>query len=219
MTTARTLLLVGGGGHAAVVAESARGAGWTIAGYLDDRTDERDARLVGLRRLGAIEDLPRLLEAIAAKGPEPAAHAAVGDASLRRRWTDAIATALAPPIVHPSAVVSPTARLADGVFVGPRAVVNARAVVERGAIVNSGAIVEHDCRLGEFCHVGPGAALAGGVTVGEAALVGLNASVLPGRRIGGRATLGAGAVALEDVPDDATAAGNPARVLAPQAAT
>ena len=210
MSDSRTLVLLGGGGHAAVVADAARSSGWIIGGCLDDGS-EQPRRPGGLRRLGAIEDLGEVLATV---GPGPHSgrgHPAVGDPQLRERWLDALGSAVAPAIVHATAAVSPSAELAEGVFVGPNAVVNARAVVERGAIVNSGAIVEHDCVLEAFCHVAPGAALGGGASLGRAGLVGINAAVLPGVRIGASATLGAGAVAADDVPDGATAVGIPAR--------
>ncbi len=207
MKTPRTLVLLGGGGHAAVVAEAARSCGWTVTGYLDDGEATEAARLVGLQRLGAIRDMDRF--------PAGAlGHAAVGDGGLRRRWLDALGDLVAPAIVHASAVVSPSARLAEGSFIGPRAVVNARATVGRGVVVNTGAIVEHDCVLGAFCHIGPGAALGGAATVGEEATVGLNASILRRVRIGASATLGAGGVAVRDLPQGVTAVGIPAREFA-----
>ena len=205
------LLLLGGGDHAAVVAESARTSGWTVVGYLDDEPDNPDAGRIGLRWLGTIEQLDEVLRGAARAA---AGHAAVGDPACRRRWLDALREASAPPIIHATASVSPSAMLGRGAFVGPAAVVNARARIGRGAIVNSGAVIEHDCVLGAFCHVAPGAALGGRAGVGRDALVGLNASVLPGVQIGEAATVGAGAVAVSDVADGATAIGVPARTLA-----
>ena len=204
MNDGRSLVLLGGGGHAAVVAEAARSSGWTLSGYLDDAEHIETAARLGLQRLGAIRDIDRI--------PTPAlGHAAVGDARLRRRWLDALGDRTAPAIVHETAVVSPSASLAEGSFIGPRAVVNAGAVVGRGVIVNSAAIIEHDCVLEAFCHVAPGAAMGGSAVAGEESTIGLNASVLPGVRIGASATLGAGAVAVTDLPDGATAVGIPAR--------
>lgn len=202
MTDGRTLVLLGAGGHAAVVADAARGAGWDLAGYLDDAAPA-EARL-GLQRLGAIADINRI--PLTTVG-----HAAIGDAALRRRWLDTLGDRAAPAIVHETAIVSPSALLAEGSFIGPRAVVNARAVIGRGVIVNSGAIIEHDCVLEAFCHVAPGATMGGAAAAGEASTIGLNASVLPGVRIGAAATLGAGAVAVQDLPDGATGVGIPAK--------
>ncbi len=49
--------------------------------------------------------------------------------------------------------------------------------------------------------------------IGEAAYIGMNASVRQGISIGARATVGMGAVVLNDVPPDETWAGVPARRL------
>ncbi len=45
------------------------------------------------------------------------------------------------------------------------------------------------------------------------ACIGTGATILPGITIGERATVGAGAVVTQDVPDDTIVVGNPARVL------
>ena len=62
-----------------------------------------------------------------------------------------------PNIIDPSGIVSEHASLGQGVFVGKGAVVNAGATVGDGAIINTGAIVEHDCKVGAFVHIAPGA--------------------------------------------------------------
>jgi acetyltransferase-like isoleucine patch superfamily enzyme len=51
------------------------------------------------------------------------------------------------------------------------------------------------------------------VVIGFGADIGMNASILPGVRIGRQAIVGAGAVVTQDVPDYAVVAGVPARVL------
>ena len=190
-----------------MVAESARTAGWSVAGYLDDDNTADALEGLGLIRLGRIADLTDALGALA-RGA--AVHAAVGDGDLRRQWLDRAGDAVADAIVHSSAIVSPSANLEAGSFIGPRAIVNARAVVRRGAIVNSGAIVEHDCEVGPYSHIAPGAVLGGGAQIGPGALIGMNAAVLPGLRVGAGATLGAGAVAVGDIPPGVTAVGVPA---------
>ena len=59
----------------------------------------------------------------------------------------------------------------------------------------------------------PGAALAGWVHVKEGAYIYTNATVIPTRKIGRYAVVGAGAVVLQDVPDYAVVVGNPARII------
>jgi acetyltransferase-like isoleucine patch superfamily enzyme len=51
------------------------------------------------------------------------------------------------------------------------------------------------------------------VFVGRGADVGMNASILPGVRIGANSIVGAGAVVTQEVPEFAIVAGVPARFL------
>ncbi len=206
------MILLGGGGHAAVVAEAARAAGYIVEGYLDDVPPLPEAPpdpVVGFRHLGAIRDLRKVMDS----HRHANFHAAIGDPQLRKVWLQSTTPRLTPPIIHPSAIVSPSATIAEGAFVGPLAVINARAIIGMGAIVNTGAIVEHDCILSEFCHIAPGCVLAGSVKIGQGTLVGAGCTIIPGVRIGDRVTLGAGAVAIADIPDEVTAAGVPARIM------
>ena len=88
---------------------------------------------------------------------------AIGANAIRQRLQEsATAAGLLPAeLVHPSAVVAESAVVAPGAVVMAGAVINADAKIGEGAIVNTGALIDHDCRLGAYCHVAPGAALCG----------------------------------------------------------
>jgi sugar O-acyltransferase (sialic acid O-acetyltransferase NeuD family) len=210
----RRVILVGGGGHALVVADAARLAGLTLAGVFDDNPRCRLVTLLGLHHHGTLADLAARSAPL---HPAPL-HLALGDNDLRARTSHSLdhAPDRAPDrklatIIHPRAIVADSASLAPGVFVGPGAIVNALARIAQGAILNSGAIVEHDCAVGPFAHIAPGAALGGEVSIGERTLIGLGARVLPGVKIGARCVVGAGAVVTRDLPDGSTVRGIPAR--------
>ena len=214
------LLLVGGGGHATVVAEAARaghragaGAGTGAgpihpAGVLDDHERPRVcAADEPLERLGTLGDFAAVVTG------HDGWILALGDVALRRGVLDAIGTCPVPAlrVVHPASVRSGSATIDAGAFIGPGAIVQAGASVGPHAIVNSGAIVEHDCRVGANSHLGPRSTIGGGVTVGRDVLVGLGACVLPGVRVGAGSVIGAGAVVIRDVPEGARVVGVPAR--------
>ena len=202
------LVLVGGGGHALVVAEAAVAAGIVPVGFLDDDPDAVLGRAPNpVMLVGRIGELERIADRGWILG--------VGQLAFRGMVIDRLAQMEmgrgARTVIHPSAVVSATARIGVGVFIGPGAIVNARAVVMDHAIVNTGAIVEHECVVGFNTHIAPGAVLAGRVRVGMQTLVGVGSRVLPELSIGDRCVVGGGSVVIRSVVDDQTVVGVPAR--------
>lgn len=201
------LILIGGGGHALVVADSARAA-FNIVGFLDDDLDAPLGRApspvlyVGkIAELARVADRPWIL--------------AVGHIPFRGQLIDRLAqmeiALAARTVVHPTAIVSPSARIGRGVFIGPGAIVNARALIMDHAIINTGAIVEHECTVGFNTHIAPGAVLAGRVRVGAHTLIGVGSRILPNLSIGDRAIVGAGSVVTKSVVDEQTVVGVPAK--------
>ena len=76
-----------------------------------------------------------------------------------------------PPGVHPSAIVSPLARVDPSASVGAYAVVEKDAVVSAGCRVYPFAYVGENCRLGEGCVVFPHAVLYQDVVLGARCVV------------------------------------------------
>jgi len=203
------LVIIGGGGHGLVVGEAAALAAIALAGVMDDRADPPAA-------CRGDHSMPWLGPIRAAERPW---ILGIGDVVARRvvlsrfkEIADRAAT-----VIHPRAIVSPSALLGKGVYVGPGAILHSRARIGDHCIINSGSIVEHDCDIGENSHIAPGTVLGGAARVGYDTLIGLGSSVLPGVWIGDRCVVGAGALVLHNVADGSVVVGMPAKVLAPKA--
>ncbi len=119
-----------------------------------------------------------------------------------------------PPLIHPSAVVSPTARIGAGTVVMAGAIINARAEIGEDCIINTGAIVEHDCILDDGVHAAPRSVMGGTCRIGKATLFGIGSSMRPGTTIGANVVVGAGSTVVSAIADGLTVVGNPARPLA-----
>jgi sugar O-acyltransferase (sialic acid O-acetyltransferase NeuD family) len=208
------LLLLGSGGHARVVAETALAIGrFSSIAYLDDRCS-------GLAQLPDQLGWPVIGPFTAAFDPQirqkfPAALVAIGNAAVRVQWLPRLASAgyHIPVLVHPTAWVSPSAKFGIGSVVLAQASIQAQVIVGRGSILNTGCTVDHDTQLGDGTHICPGARLAGEVQVGDRSWIGIGASVIQQICIGADVTVGAGAAVVRDLPDGVTAVGVPARVL------
>lgn len=201
------ILVVGAGGHAKVVIELLRAGGGHVAGLLD--ADPTPREVLGAPVLG---DDARLAD-LRAQGLRHI-FVALGDNNLRLRLGRQ-AQGLDYEVLNaisPDAMISPSAEIGLGVAIMAGAVINAQTLIADFAIINTGARVDHDCILGEACHIAPGTTLAGGVQVGSRAFLGAGCTVIPRTCIGEAALIGAGACVTFDIPSHTLAFGVPARV-------
>jgi sugar O-acyltransferase (sialic acid O-acetyltransferase NeuD family) len=202
------LLIVGAGGHGAVVAEAAAEAGkWSEIVFLDD--DGSKAQVLEFPILGTSGEMSSFLDS------DTEVFVAIGDNRRRLELLRSISeknTVLA-TVIHPTATISPSAAISAGTVACAGVIVNARATVGLGCILNTAATIDHDCAIADGVHVSPGANLGGIVRVGSCTWIGIGSSVREGTRIGSDSLIGAGSAVVSDVADSVTVGGVPARVL------
>jgi UDP-perosamine 4-acetyltransferase len=203
-------VLIGAGGHACALLDIinlTRSA--TVCGMLD--TANEGAERYGLKILGNDDLLPRLFEtgvthfvlAIGSAGCSP----------LRKLLFDKARQAGLTPLTlkHPSAIISPSASIAQGAQLMAGCIIGPEASVGINTLINSGAIVEHHAKVSDHTHIASGACLTGNVTVGEETFIGAKSVIRQGLSIGSCCTVGMGSVVTKSLPDHSTAYGVPAR--------
>jgi sugar O-acyltransferase (sialic acid O-acetyltransferase NeuD family) len=193
------IYLYGAGGHAKVIIDILETCGKTVAGIFND-------------------DLSRIIwnfSPLVFPGPFDFSTdeliISVGNNSIREKISKI--EAKYNTAIHPSAILSRYASIAEGTVVMGGALINADTKISKHCIINSNASVDHDCVLQDFVHISPNATLCGGVYVGKGSHIGSGAIVIPGKKIGRNAIVGAGAVVITDIPDNSVVVGNPARVI------
>lgn len=203
----------GSSGHAKVLADIVQARKGEVVALFDNALDAQSA-LNGVPLYIGQNGFDRWL---ATRSDPTPLHGAVAIGGARGEARLSLAAMLEdhgvimPPLIHPSAVVSPTAKLGSASQILALALVAADVNIGRSVIVNHHANIDHECTLEDGVHVAPGAVLCGCVHVMRSAMVGAGAVVLPRLTIGQNAVVGAGAVVTRDVPDGAVVTGNPAR--------
>ena len=139
----KRLLILGAGGFGHMIQEMAGLLGYEEAVFLDDAVKGADV-------VGKCCDYRAFVKEY------DTAVAALGDNGMRLYWTEKLMEAgyYVPAMIHPTAVISPSAEIGNGTFVMQRAVVNTNTVIEHGVLINSGAVVDHDSYVACGAHVG-----------------------------------------------------------------
>lgn len=211
MSTPISVVVIGAGGHALVVAEILQLMGHHIVGFIDETDPQRCGEMFGgACILGGMDKLSRLL----ADGVQHSI-VAIGHCQARMRIADKLCERGLTLInaIHPSAIVSPQAELGKGCVIAAQAAVNPNAHLGSNVIVNTGATVDHECYIAAGVHLGPGVHIAGKVTVGAGTWIGIGSTVIDRITIGEGAFIGAGSVVIRNIPDGMLAYGVPARII------
>lgn len=202
----KPVAIVGYSGHAYVIIDILLSAGRLVTAYCDQ--DEKEFNPYHLEYLGKENEVINKL-----KGYD--FFACVGHNDIRERIHNNLSQYLGNPInaIHPSAVISSSVKMGDGIMIAANATLNPLVELGRGVICNTSTSIDHECLIGDFAHIAPGAVLCGNVKVGRNTFIGANSVIRQGIIIGDNVTIGAGTVVVKDIPDGATVIGNPARNL------
>ena len=208
MQDKKTIALIGYSGHSFVVAETLIELGFKLDFYTDQK--ELTYNPYGLKYMGCEVDDDFLgweLNVSYALG--------IGNNRLREKTAQIVIdkNKALQKVISNNSLISKTALIGNGVFVSRGVIVNALAQIEDYAILNTGCIIEHECVINCAAHIGPGAVLAGNVSVGRRTFVGANAVIKQGIKIGDDVVIGAGSVIINDVPNDSKIVGNPAKMI------
>lgn len=187
------VVILGAGGHARVIADIIEACGDEVTAFLDD---DPKAQL----RSGKIGDYVRYEKSEFIIG--------IGDAAVREKLSEL-------PVkwytaVHPSAIISKSAKICEGTAVMPCAVINSGAYVGKHCIINTSAVVEHDDTVEDYAHISVGVKLGGTVHIGKSTWVGIGATVRNNIDICGGCMIGAGAVVTDNIREKGQYVGLPA---------
>jgi sugar O-acyltransferase (sialic acid O-acetyltransferase NeuD family) len=201
--SAEPVVVIGAGGHAKVVVSTLLAAGIRVPCVLDDDREKWGSEIFGVPVRGPVSD-----------GVESGRVGVlgIGRNEERKRLAEALSLDWV-TVIHPHAWVHPSVSVGAGTVVFAGAIIQPDTVIGRHAIVNTGALIDHDCEIGDYVHVAPGVRLAGDVKLDEGVFLGIGSCAIPGVRVGGWTTVGAGAVVVSDLPSEAIAVGVPARAL------
>ena len=182
---------------------------WKIIGFFDDGV-EKGTSVNGIEVLGGLKELNdidfrlNVIFAIGSPKTKQTVVRTVDNGNIRY-----------PVLIHPSAVLGNRKYLniGEGTIICAGCIVTTNILIGRHVILNLACTVGHEAIIGDFSAFMPSCNISGEVEIGEGNYWGTGAKIINRRMVGENVTIGAGAVIIDDIPDDATAVGIPARVV------
>lgn len=123
--------------------------------------------------------------------------------------------------IEPGAIIREQVEIGNNAVIMMGASINIGAVIGEGTMIDMNVVVGGRGTIGKNCHIGAGSVIAGvieppsatPVIIEDDVVVGANAVILEGVRVGKGSVVAAGAVVIEDVPENVVVAGTPARII------
>ena len=211
---ATPILILGSGTHGidildCILEANKLGSTYQPLGFLDDRPAQ--ASVHGFPVLGGLDQA-------ATFAPEVQFVTAIGSVSSYRARPElleglGIARERFATVIHPSASISPWARVGRGCVILQQCTLSAGCQLADQVVLLPGCRISHDTQVADYNMLATGVILSGYVQVERNCYLGAGSLVRERLRLGEGCLLGMGSVVVKSVPAGARVAGNPARPL------
>jgi UDP-3-O-[3-hydroxymyristoyl] glucosamine N-acyltransferase len=116
-------------------------------------------------------------------------------------------------IIHPSAIISDTAKVDLGNYIAANVVISSYAKLIGSNIVNYNSTIGHHSVINSHCIINPGARISGNVFLGKSCLVGSNSFLFQGISIGQNCIIDALTHIDKDLPEKMIASSKNTRIF------
>ncbi|MDI6786041.1 MAG: acetyltransferase [bacterium] len=208
---AEKIFIMGAGGHGRVVLDILlESKDYEVVGFLDSDPKLHGKFVNNHKVFGDISLIPKLIKEKGVIG----SIIAIGHNETRSMFFKKFKKAglIIINAIHPSAIISKTAKIGSGVVVSARATVWTDSIIGDNCIINTGVIVEHQNIIEDNVHIASGAQLGGNVKIKQNTTIGAGSTIIPYINVGKNVMVGAGSVVINDISDGVTAVGVPAKV-------
>ena len=183
---------------------------WKILGFIDKNYRNMD-KVLGYEIIG---DINWILE----KETELAVIIAIANPNIRKNIVDAIKpkkNIKFPNIVSKNSIVSKYTTIGEGCIIANGASISTEVTLKNFVLVNTSTTIGHDCNIDDYVTINPGSNISGNVTISERSFIGTGSKIIEKKTIGVNTIVGAGAVVINDIPDNVTCVGVPAKIIKP----
>jgi len=203
----KPVILIGGGGHAAGLAEIIQQQSREILAVVAPELSQSLQSLGSFMHYTSDDDVYKFssdqVELVNAIGAMP--YQVLRKAIFTRFKEQGYQFAT---VVADSAIVSPNTLLEEGVQVMQNAVICIGSTVRENTIINTSASIDHDCLIGANCHIAPGVTMSGQVNIEDGVHISTGANIINNITVGKNTIVGVGASVTADLQEGVVAFGS-----------
>jgi len=180
------------------------GTEFDVKGFLDDKADALDG----------MPGYPPILSSVEAYTPlaDDVFICALGDPHWRQVYADKIMKKGGRfiSLIEKSASIGHNSVVGEGCIIHQMVSITTDVRVGNFAYIQGFSVVGHDAAIGNYCLLNSFSFMGGYSVLGDFAVLQTHATLLPHKRVGANAIVGAGSVAVRDVKAGTTVVGVPA---------
>ena len=182
---------------------------YEILGFIDDNQDLKDQTFNGYPVLGGIDEI------VEKYGNELKYVLGIGEPRIKKQLIDKLENNNLewPSIIHPSVRKTKYTEIGQGTIIFPGCVLSVNVKLGDFVCVNTLSSISHDSIIDNYTNINPGAFINGNVQVRTGVYLGSGCKIIQDIKIGDWSIIGAGAVIIEDVPENVTVVGVPGEVI------
>lgn len=181
---------------------------YKILGYIDDNV-EIGKNINGYEVIGNTDLLKYT-------NKELSVVCAIGNADVRMNIINKIKenkNLEFPNLIDPSVCISQFVNFGEGNIICAQSILTVNINIKDFCIINLDCTIGHDVVLESYTTVYPSVNVSGNVIVGKNSEIGTGTQIIQNCNIGEKTIIGAGAVVVNDIPENSVAVGTPCKVI------
>lgn len=205
-------IIIGAGTYGEVYLEYLQKSDIDIVGFVDDNENLQGKTIKGVNIIGKIADL----DIIKSKYRVDAVYCPIGNNNLRIKFLEYAKKIgyQTPSYIHPSVIIADSVEIGNCVYILPGTHIMPYTKIEDYVMISMGVNIAHHNLLSKGTFLSTGVNFGAGIIAKEKTYIGIGSTIMTGiHELGENCLIGAGAVVIKDVPDNAIVAGVPAKII------
>lgn len=204
----KRIFIIGAGTYGEAMCELSQILGYSVVGFYDDNEKLMNTKVMGIPVVGTISSL------VNHDVSDLNFVVAIGNNNLRMRIMDELNMrgANTPTLIHPRALISPSAVIGKGVYIQANAYIWTKTQIGDYCIVSPGVVIAHHTIVGKACLISTLSGIGASIVIEDNVFIGMNVTIMTGvHKVAGNSIIGAKSLILKDTHPDGVYAGVPAK--------